>query len=228
MKKMTAVILMLVFAVGFLTACGKKAPETVVYDGTVYKTGFYGDFSFLNDVPSMTEKEVEIDGVAYQLLNIEGHDWICTKESEPTVYCALAQWEEEKAFYENAENFLYTVSFGNALKPVDMINVTGMDDASFESLRKFADKHSFNPKHPKADKGQLKCPRPESEESEIHFYRSSSDGLFSEGKENTYFLINNQVVMLYSYDSEDVCSVVIVPDELTELIGNLVNVLSAM
>ena len=229
MKKRIAFFLLVCAVACLLGGCGEKTPQSVFYNGKEYKTGFYGSYEFQNDRASIAGEEISIDGTAYQVLNLEEHDWLCTNEETPTVYCSAETWEQEAAFYEDEENYFYAISFGNALNPVDMIHITGMDDAAYTDLRRFADKHSFNPKHPKADKGQLECPKPEAEASEIHFYRTSSDNLFSEGKLRTYFYINNQAVMLYSEGEDpDTCLVVLMPDELTDLIGDLVNTLSAI
>lgn len=235
MKKVTAFIMILALVAGMLSGCKGKQPKSVMFNGKEYKSGFYGDRDFLHDLSSMTSDEFEIDGITYVALDIEEHDWICTKEEHPTVFCSAENWEKEREFYTNKENYVYGVSFGPVRNPVDMLQVTGMDDKEFEDVVKFAKEHSFNPKHPKANKGQLLCPVPESNESEIHFYRESNDNMFSEAKVYTYFMINNQAVMLYSYDvsgsgesSDEYCYVILVNDTVNELLTNLVGVLSAM
>lgn len=234
MKKIIAVFLLFVLAAGLLTGCGESAAESIFYEGTEYKTGFYGDYEFKNDLTGLVESEFTLDGVTYQVLNLEEHDFVITKEESPTVYCAAGEWEADKAYYADAQNIFYTVAFGNALTPLDKIHVTGMEDDMYRELRRFNRQHTFNPKHPKARKDQVLCPRPEAEESEIHFYKESADELFSEGKNDIYYSVNSQVIRYYadapdySTDEQTVCYVVVMPEELTNFITELVNILTAM
>lgn len=236
MKKILAVLLILALTAAIFTGCGEKATgsKSISYNGKEYKTGFYGDYEFLHDTSEMVESEFTLDGMTYQVLNLEEHDFIITKEANPTVFCAAEEWADNKAFYSNPENIFYAIAFGDPIAPLDKIHVTGMEGDMYQQLCEFNQKHSFNPKHPKADKDQVLIPKPETEDSQIHFYKESSDELFSVDTGNIYYAINDQIVRYYaeapeySNDEQTVCYVVVMPEDLTAFITELIGVLTAL
>lgn len=236
MKKITLISALFIFVMLMLAGCGQteQASVQIQYEGKTYQSGFYGDMELQQDLSGYVTEEFELDGITYQVLTLDEHDWICTKDAPQTVFCSAETFEAEKALYSDPEQIYYTVSFGDSKNPIDKIHVTGMDDSQYEDLMKFVQKHKYDPQHPDKDKGQLQCPMPDATESKIHFYQESNDEIFSRGSSTTYFSINNQVVLYYCADEEHsteeqkYCYVVLAPDELSELIANLVNILSAM
>lgn len=210
MKKIFSLVLVLAVFAALLPGCGKAASKTVVLNGTEYKTGFYGKLCYTGDASYLTEEACTVGEQTYRRLAIEDHDWWLGDNG--SVYCPAADFDTERAYYANEENVGCLVTFGELSNPLDTLQIKGMDMDKVDSLIKFAEKHSYDPDKPNAKKDQVQCPLPENRDGEAHFYKESADGLFSLGKEHTYYMINGYFIQLYSY-GEDIMYVVQVPDD---------------
>lgn len=216
MKRIIAIILVFAALACLLCGCGKAKEETVIINGKEYKTGFYGDMAFTGDESYMTDEFVD----PYCRLNVEGHDWWL--DGWGFVYCPVEDFEAEKEYYASEENLGVFVTFGEFSNPLDTLQITSIDEKKVDSLLKFSAKHVFDPEKPDKKNGQVECPQPESHDAEVHFYRGSTDGMFTRGKEDTYYMINNYLLKLYYY-LDDNMYVIQVPDDPADYFVELLN-----
>lgn len=179
----------------------KPLPDSVVYKNQEYKTGFYGDLHLLNDVKS--EGEIfKTKGFTFYTLNLEGHHWIYTcAESGYVIYCLSEDWEEERAFYNDPENFTYYCSIGNEYTPYLVKETEVFESDRLDELLLFAKEHAYDPFNANADKGQKKYPMPSNlSDGKTRFYKESKDNVFVSSKAYNFYVINDKLVLLYYYD----------------------------
>jgi hypothetical protein len=199
MKKIAILILLLPCLLSGCFRMASPPPDSVVYENQKYKTGFYGDL-YPDDL-NFSGDEFEISGQEFQKVKSDKHNWIHSdigEKSEGTIYCIETDWEKDKAFYSNPDNFNYYYCSGNDT-PALIKKWNSVEYNRFDELTVFAEQHSYDPFNAEINKDQKKYPMPDWMNGEISFYKESKDGLFTSGP-NTFHIINDKLVLLCYYD----------------------------
>lgn len=221
MKKFLLAFFCLLSLMG-LTSCRFYVPDSVSVDGVVYRNGFYGalwpcNLTYEDDV-------FQAGATEFRRVTCGNFNWIHSTAgttANGVLYCAEDQWEEARAYYSNADNFVYYCKIGakgSGSEPV-ITAVSALDPEKFDALLTFAEKNSYDPfgSNQKAETRRLPVPD-ERESPQISFYRESKDGFFTSFKGDKFHVINGELWLVFYYDYghgeyEELVAVA-VPDEL--------------
>ena len=191
---------------------GSAVPEEVSIDGTVYRTGFYGDlypvFGERGDIGSEAlEKNVIYDDQKHEFRRVDfaGHDWVHSNAgvyAGGTVYCADNEWEQTRAYYADTNNFDYYRGAGYYIVE-SSVPVPDMDPQKFDELLAFGQKNNYNPFDKRSNEQIQQKTRtlPESEFREgVNFYKVSKDGFFMTTKASMYFVYEGKLLLVFYHD----------------------------
>lgn len=208
------------------------APETVKIDGEKYRTGFYADDLWLDEL-SYTGEEYEVRGILFQRAEGSGFSFLRAKTGSKTggvLYCLDSQWQDAKDYYADSANYAYYCLMGAAGTDEEdqIFEIPDADVEKWEALTKHGGVFDYNPfdmLHNKAAEYREITidikefdPRPY-----IRFYRASRDGVFISYKGHRFFLMDGKLYLArYQNLSEEKVAAVEVPEETGEYFAELV------
>lgn len=225
MKKFSMLVILPVMLCFVLTAC--SAPETVTIDGTVYRSGFYGNLFPAN--MTYGSDIYTVNRIEFRRVICDRYNWMHTSNGTTTggtIYCDDGQWEQAKTYYEDASNFIFYCEAGvenvyEDRKPAIVDLSEGIDPLKFDTLMDFAASNSYDPFDTKKNESveTIRLPIPDSGESpRLVFYKESKDGWFASDKSYQFHIVDETLLLVFYYDYghgeyEELVAVE-VPDEL--------------
>lgn len=204
-KYLNSVLLIMILLSGCSLA--PRGPELLQIDNKTYKTGFYG--TLYPCEYSLTEHTVEGDNITlvqiahdrFKLYHADTGSYV-----QGTIYCEESQYEQVSAYYGDPANYKFFCTLG-----VDMadgtkaqtVELSNVDTAMFDKLLSFADKSCYDPfdsrHNSKVETVDLPMPD-NTADTRMVFYKESMDSLFSSGRGNQFYIVNNSLYMVYQYD----------------------------
>ncbi len=200
MKKCFLVILILSLILTGCVGLAPDAPETLSLNGMNYQTGFYGTL-----IPERYQFDGETLDIQNMTLNQIAHDDFQLYHADigpytkGTIYCAETDYENALAFYSSPQNYSYYCIFKSRPQVFDPSDI---DTDKFDALLAFAESSCYDPfdKSHNAKIEKTELPMPDRTEIPLHFYKKSIDGLFISSKSAEYYILNNQLYLVYQYD----------------------------
>ncbi len=211
------------------------AADEISYNGDTYKTGFYDDLRTKN-VFVMSEITAD-NGEEYYTVAEDKYNFLFDgTDSEydqysyalkfGELYIDSKQFDEAKTYYSDINNFSFYCDYGwnNEANPFERIEIQNMDPEKFMELKEFAKLNKFN------EVGEyFAIPFNRDELKPFVFFKESNDGYFESRIYDSFFIIDNKLVlMLYidyngaNDDSESPEIVYVdVPTELSDYFINL-------
>ncbi len=206
MKKLFALILIIVLTLTGCVGLVPDGPETLEADGKIFKTGFYGTLFPNNYVladESLNINNITLNKVVHDNFELYHADIGCYTEG--TIYCAEKDYENALTFYNDPKNYSYYCILGvdSDTQNAKTIEFPDIDTDKFNALLDFADKSNYDPfdkKHnSKIEKVELPMPD-DTKNTRLVFYKGSKDDLFVSSTGTDYYIINNHLYMVYQYD----------------------------
>ncbi len=228
MTKRIAFIIALSVLVSLLSGCvglAPKSPESITDGKITYKTGFYG--SLFPNVFEYSGDSVKAENIT---LNKIVHDKFVLYHAdvgsyvEGTIYCDEKDYDNVQSYYDNPENYSYYCILGvdSETQNTKAIEIADVDTDKFYDLLTFAEDNTYDPfdKEHNSNIEQITLPMPDDDaNTRIVFYKESLDSLFVSTTGNEYYIIDNQLYLVYRYDFghgeyEELIAVKI-PDEIS-------------
>lgn len=206
MKKRFAIILILALTLTGCIGLAPDGPESLISSGNVYKTGFYGTLfphSYeLTDEP-LTINEVVLNKIRHNLFELFHAD--IGSYSNGTIYCAEKDYKNAFAFYNHPQNYTYYCILGveTDTQNTTTIEIPNVDTDKFDALLAFADRSNYDPfdtaHNAKIEKIELPMPD-DTKDIRLIFYKESVDHLFISSAGSEYYILNDQLYLVYRYD----------------------------
>lgn len=219
-----------IISVFLLTACGNLligVPTKVRIDGTVYKTGFYGEELWPVNL-SFTGEEYQVGRTNFCMMDWKPFDCVQAPigmKTGGTIYCLADQWEDAKAYYENPENYRYYCLMNSKYAQEDekkAYEIEDIDLEKYEALIHRGSTFGYEPfdivKNKAAEYGTVDFdtlkidPKPY-----FTFYKESKDEHFTSTKKYHFFILDGTLYLARYYNmSEHTLSAVEIPAEMAE------------
>ncbi|MBE6819657.1 MAG: hypothetical protein E7516_01215 [Ruminococcaceae bacterium] len=199
----------------------------IMVDGVLYRNKFQGDLILRN--PQYSDETVlkdttgqyhRIEGTKYDLLYNVNSEVSGAPES---VYCRDDQWQEQKKYYSDSNNFTYQCIIKTNGVSSETIDVDKMDIVKLNELLAFCEENAYDP-NAFAGTNKTKAVSTSSlGDKAYRFKMSSNDGLFSVDAKSFSILDNALVYRYYEVMPEDKTLIIDVPKELSEYFISLIN-----
>ncbi len=201
MKKCFAIILVLALTLTGCVGLAPSAPEKLKSGDTVYMTGFYGALfphSYKRTGETLTVNNISLDKLKHDQFDL--YHAKVGSYYEGAIYCAQSDYENARTFYNDPQNYIYYCNLKNEGKVIEIADV---DPGKFDALLTFAEQSDYNPfdkaHNAKIEKVDLPMPD-DTKDVRLVFYKESVDHLLRSSTGSEYYILNDQLYLVYQYD----------------------------